>query len=248
MADAPVIVKFRRHSRLVKGALLLAVIPGMSLFGWTETVLPWAVRILPVLIAVAVWAWRPGTDASVAGLVVRGLFGSRKLPWSAISGLAADDAGRVSAQLTAGEQVGLPAVRAEDLPTLEAVAAAPAEASESVRGLPPRMVARTDWRLVAVLVGVYLAFFLTMESAQVQRLVPIPVGDGQVRQLPAGGWPIAYLYDSPCCSVIGSLGLEDRFEPGRFAVDEAAFGVLPVLVGLVAFGVRPRRRSPVLRR
>jgi hypothetical protein len=62
-----------------------------------------------------------------------------------------------------------------------------------------------------------------------------------IQDLPAGGWPYAYLYDSPCCSVIGSLGLEDTFKPAWFLADTAIYGALPAIVGAIIVSLRRRR-------
>jgi hypothetical protein len=71
--------------------------------------------------AIAVWAWRSGTDADPDGLTVRALFGSRRLAWSGIEALAPDDRGRVYARLSRGASVRLTGVTAADLPRLLAV-------------------------------------------------------------------------------------------------------------------------------
>ncbi len=59
------------------------------------------------------------------------------------------------------------------------------------------------------------------------------------QQLPTGGWPFAFLYDSPGTSVRGRLGAEDVFKPGWFLLDAAIFGLLPAL-GAVILGRRRR--------
>ncbi|BCJ66871.1 PH domain-containing protein [Polymorphospora rubra] len=74
--------------------------------------------ILLVPLALAIWAWRAGTDADAAGIRTRALLGNRRIAWSQIRELAADRRGRAMALLTDGHAVGLPAVRAADLPRL----------------------------------------------------------------------------------------------------------------------------------
>jgi Bacterial PH domain len=77
--------------------------------------------VLLVPVAVAVWAWRAGTDADRRGIVVRALLGRRRIAWSQIQELAADRRGRAMALLTDGHAIALPAVRAGDLNRLVAV-------------------------------------------------------------------------------------------------------------------------------
>jgi hypothetical protein len=115
------------------------------------------------------------------------------------------------------------------------------------------MVSRIERGLIALVVGAGLAIDLAAGSVVVHRPVRMVVGNmceptrenpsGYCfRQLPAGGWPLAFLYDSPGTSVLGRLGAEDTFRPGRFLVDTAVFGALPV-IGAVAFVMRRRRSS-----
>src|SRR5690242_20270307 len=89
-----------------------------------------------------------------------------------------------------------------------------------------RVVSRIERGLIALVVGAGLAVDLAAGSVVVQRPVWMVVGNmceptrenpsGYcVRQLPAGGWPLAFLYDSPGTSVLGRLGAEDTFKPGR---------------------------------
>jgi hypothetical protein len=75
--------------------------------------------ILLVPLAVMIWGWRAGTDADADGVSVRALLGSRRLPWSRITGLVPDGR-RVVATLDGGGSVRLPAVTPADLPRLVA--------------------------------------------------------------------------------------------------------------------------------
>jgi hypothetical protein len=75
--------------------------------------------ILLVPLAVMIWGWRAGTDADAEGVSVRALLGSRRLPWSRITGLVPDGR-RVVATLDGGGSVRLPAVTPADLPRLVA--------------------------------------------------------------------------------------------------------------------------------
>jgi hypothetical protein len=109
------VVRFRHNSAIAVAGLvaLLGAVP-VATARW------YLVPLLLVPAALSVWAWRAGTDASSAGLVLRALFGSRRLGWDRISGLVPDQRGRVFAVLTGGALVRLPAVRRADLPVLVA--------------------------------------------------------------------------------------------------------------------------------
>jgi hypothetical protein len=87
--------------------------------------------IVVIPIAVAVWAWRCGTDADAHGLVVRALVGTRRVPWTAIEALAPDDRGRVYARLTGGSALRLTGVTAADLLRLLAVTGAQMSATQT---------------------------------------------------------------------------------------------------------------------
>ena len=63
---------------------------------------------------------------------------------------------------------------------------------------------------------------------------------------PAGGWPFAYLVDSPGISVADTLGVEDDFRPGWFLADVAVFGALAgaVVTGVIRMRRRERAAAP----
>jgi hypothetical protein len=103
-------VKFRRSAALAVAAGI-AVIGGVPLVAQSV----WFLLVLPVPLAVAIWAWRAGTDVDERGFTVRALFGSRSVPWTAVDGLIADDR-TVLARLANGHLVPLDAVRPADLP------------------------------------------------------------------------------------------------------------------------------------
>lgn len=108
-------MKFRYNAAMTIAAVVafIGAIP-VAAFAWYLT----PILVVPVL--VAVWGWRAGTDVDAAGVRVRALVGSRRVPWSRITYLGPDDRGRVHATLDDGATLRLPAVRAADLPRLVA--------------------------------------------------------------------------------------------------------------------------------
>ncbi|MEV4520115.1 PH domain-containing protein [Micromonospora sp. BL1] len=109
-------VRFR-HNQAILVAAIVAFIGALPLASarW------WLLWVLLVPLAVAVWAWRAGTDADARELRLRALVGQRRVPWDRVAELAGDARGRAVARLDDGEVVVLPAVRATDLPQLVAV-------------------------------------------------------------------------------------------------------------------------------
>jgi hypothetical protein len=107
-------VKFRHNVGIAIAGLVafFGAVP-VATQGW------YLAPILLVPLAVMVWGWRAGTDADADGVSVRALLGSRRLPWSRITGLVPDGR-RVVATLDSGGSVRLPAVTPADLPRLVA--------------------------------------------------------------------------------------------------------------------------------
>jgi hypothetical protein len=102
-------------------AAVITVIAGLSLGSWARALLP----LLAVPAAVALWAWRSGTDVTPAGLTVRAAFGSRHVAWNDLYQIAPDSRGRVVAHLASGTAQTLPAVSPRDLPLLAAASPSP---------------------------------------------------------------------------------------------------------------------------
>ncbi|GIJ07047.1 PH domain-containing protein [Micromonospora andamanensis] len=123
------VTRFRHNQAILAGAIV-ATIGALPLASSRPYLLP----VLVVPLAVAVWAWRAGTDADVRGLRVRALAGERRIPWDQVVELAADPRGRAVAQLDDGRWVMLPAVRGVDLPRL--VAASGRDAAVPERDAP----------------------------------------------------------------------------------------------------------------
>jgi hypothetical protein len=119
VTTAPARIRFRRSSAISVAAVIM-IIAGASLATWAPYLLP----ILLVPLAVAVWAWRSGTDVDKTGLTVRAAVGSRHVPWSTVSDLVTSPDGKVSAHLTSGRAIDLPAVTRADVPKLVAAAGA----------------------------------------------------------------------------------------------------------------------------
>ncbi len=110
-------VRFRHHQATLVAAIV-ATIGALPLANARAYLLP----VLLVPLAVAVWAWRAGTDADARGLRLRALVGQRRVDWEQVAELAADPRGRAVALLTDGQRLVLPAVRRQDLPRLVAAA------------------------------------------------------------------------------------------------------------------------------
>ncbi|HWG98100.1 MAG TPA: PH domain-containing protein [Pilimelia sp.] len=119
-------VRFRRHSAVAVAAVVVALsMQSLAAVSWYLALL----SLGPV--AVAVWAWRSGTDADRLGLRLRAALGQRRIPWSEVAELGPDGRGGAAARLRDGRVVSLPAVRAADLPELVAASGQP------LAGAPP---------------------------------------------------------------------------------------------------------------
>jgi hypothetical protein len=111
-----------RPSRLqVLGALAIAFCATPFAVG---APLFWLVYLVPL--AMIWWTVRVRTVADPDALTVRRVLGGRRVPWSEISSLRLDTGrrhtgSRVSAVLTDGAELPLPAVTVRDLPQLAAV-------------------------------------------------------------------------------------------------------------------------------
>jgi hypothetical protein len=107
-------VRFRRSSAITVAAIIVAI-AGLSLVTWAP---PYALIVLVIPLAVALWSWRAGTDVDADGVTVRAALGRRRIPWSDVTGLVTEGRGQVSAYLTSGQAITLPAVTAADVPRL----------------------------------------------------------------------------------------------------------------------------------
>jgi hypothetical protein len=106
-------VKFRYNTAITvaAGVAVIGALP-LATSSWYFAFLP----LIPL--AIAVWGWRAGTDATVNGVRVRALFGSRFLPWPKIESIVVGERNRVYAHTAAGSMVRLIAVAPADMPRL----------------------------------------------------------------------------------------------------------------------------------
>ncbi|MFI6780684.1 PH domain-containing protein [Micromonospora sp. NPDC050276] len=111
----PDTVRFR-YNQAILVAATIAFVGALPLASARAYLLP----VLIVPLAVAVWAWRAGTEADARELRLRALAGQRRIGWDQILELTTDQRGRAIARLDDGQQVALPAVRGTDLPRLVA--------------------------------------------------------------------------------------------------------------------------------
>lgn len=81
---------------------------------------PWLAVLWVLPIAAAAWVVRAGVDVDRAGLTVRALLGSRRLPWTEVAGLRVTDRDRLVAVLRGGGAVRLPVLRPRHLPLVAA--------------------------------------------------------------------------------------------------------------------------------
>jgi Bacterial PH domain len=126
------VTRFRYHSALALTAVLATLAATSLLYEGTLAigeiaegargtlvVLKSLLVLVPLIpLAVAVWAWRAGTDANEYGIRVRALLGRKVVPWTEVTALVPDHRGRALATLRNGHALHLTAVRAADLPRL----------------------------------------------------------------------------------------------------------------------------------
>ena len=87
--------------------------------------------LVPVILGL--WLVRTRTVVGPETVVAHRLWGSRRMAWSDLAGLRVDSQSRIWAVLHAGDEVGLPAVRARHLPILASISGGrlPASLAES---------------------------------------------------------------------------------------------------------------------
>jgi hypothetical protein len=94
--------------------LLVCVLPLAFAAAWTPVFL-----LVPVL--AAAYVLRVGVDVGDAGVSVRSLAGSRRVPWGEVAGIRVGERGELWLVTTRGTELRLPALRARDLPRLAGV-------------------------------------------------------------------------------------------------------------------------------
>ncbi len=109
-------VTFRRPLTALIGVFGLVVCMTPVAFG-----LPGLQVLYLVPLGVVIWLVRARTVVGPDTVVAHRVVGARRVQWSDLKGLRMDDRSRVWAVLHSGEEVGLPAVRARDLPVLAAL-------------------------------------------------------------------------------------------------------------------------------
>ena len=78
----------------------------------------WLIYLVPI--GIILWTLRVRTTVNPSAVTVRRLVGRRSVPWTQISSLRLRDRARVSAVLSDGAELPLPAVHVRDLPQLAA--------------------------------------------------------------------------------------------------------------------------------
>jgi hypothetical protein len=118
----------------------------IAVFGLTVCVTPVAfgapgLQLLYLLpLGILVWLLRTRTVAGPEQVVAQRVLGTRRVTWSDLEGLRVDQRSRVWAVLRSGEEVGLPVVRARDLPVLAKVSRG--RLPDPLAGSPPHSVNR----------------------------------------------------------------------------------------------------------
>jgi hypothetical protein len=82
------------------------------------TATPWALALLAVPVAAALWVLRVGVDVGDGGVTVRSLLGRRHVAWQELAGIRIGDRAELWLVTTGGTEVRLPVLRARDLPRL----------------------------------------------------------------------------------------------------------------------------------
>ena len=87
--------------------------------------------VVPLILGL--WVVRTRTVVGPETVVAHRVWGSQRMAWSDLAGLRVDSQSRIWAVLHAGDEVGLPAVRARHLPILAAISGGrlPASLAES---------------------------------------------------------------------------------------------------------------------
>ena len=79
---------------------------------------PWLLWLYALPLLAAARVLRAGADVDAAGVTVRALVGTRRVPWAEVAGLRVGRRGEVALVLTSGRALRLPTVRARHLPLI----------------------------------------------------------------------------------------------------------------------------------
>jgi hypothetical protein len=112
--SAPARLRMSRTALLPVGLLVICMLP-------LATVSVWTLLLLVVPAAIAAWVVRVGVDVGDDGVTVRKVFGRRLVPWTRLAGIRVGARGQLWLVTTAGTEIGLPVMRARDLPRLAAL-------------------------------------------------------------------------------------------------------------------------------
>lgn len=93
--------------------LLVCIVP-------LATTTPWTPVFFLVPLAAAGWVLRVGVDVDDAGVTARSTLGSRTVPWTDLAGIRIGRRRDLRLVTTSGTEIGLPGLRARDLPRLAA--------------------------------------------------------------------------------------------------------------------------------
>lgn len=106
-----------RMSRIVLAPILFLSVSVLPVTVAT----PWALLLLLVPLALAVWVFRVGVDLGDDGITVRSLVARRTIAWTELAGIRVGERAGLWLVTTAGTQVQVPVLRARDLPRLAAL-------------------------------------------------------------------------------------------------------------------------------
>src|SRR3954469_25865691 len=111
LVAVPARLRMSRTALLPVVLLLVCVIPFAA-------AAPWALVVLVLPLLAAAYVLRVGVDMDDDGITVRGVLGSRAVPWTELAGIRVGDRRRLWLVTTAGTEIALPVLRVGDLPRL----------------------------------------------------------------------------------------------------------------------------------
>jgi Bacterial PH domain len=103
--------------RMSRTALLPVVLFALCLLP-VAFLSPWALLVLLLPVLLGVWVLRVGVAVGDDGVTVESVAGSRHVPWTEVAGIRVGARGQLSLVTTRDTEIGLPVLRARDLPRL----------------------------------------------------------------------------------------------------------------------------------